>query len=130
MDENWVWMAPWCFLLSKYLVNRPKALFLMNQMTWIMTVEVCRWFFWELRGLKVKHLVNSITFAHTDFVFHLDVHRRGLMCLCLFFYHSGTTIVLRPVTPLCYNIYCKCHCVSTALFTLCKLCIYYVVLFR
>lgn len=40
-------------------------------------------------------------------------------------------LCLTAVTPLAYfvYIYFKCHCGSTSLSTLCKLCIYYVVLF-
>lgn len=63
--------------------------------------------------------------------------RVRLSQLVFYFYRSGITIefktrrsTLYSVLLICSNIYFKCQCVSTVLFTLCKLCIYYVVLFR
>lgn len=64
-------------------------------------------------------LAELIDFLLLSFQYNSCVEDESL-CFLL---HSLSLVI-------CYNIYFKCHCVSTALFTLCKLCIYYVVLFR
>jgi len=108
--------------------------------------EVCRWV--GPQGSKVKHVLgHTVIFTQTDcypqWCPQRPLIRPGvslrvrLSQLVFYFYRSGITIVFKTrrstlysILLICSNIYLKCQCVSTVLFTLCKLCIYYVVLFR